>query len=628
MATYSGVIVFVRSFAYSTQIRFDPDSFFNSSLSNFTGIFNMKVPIAISGNFVQTLLTVQLYITGRGHYRPVFNALLSSLISGFRFQTSAVLLAIDIKTFNGPTWKFNYFYDANVGELYPYRSGKYWKLQIFANNGNQSVTTFKKIGLLKLTDSGELIDILDGVAASENFSASNSEYSDSDGRGAVINPPFSNLLDSDLIVVWGRNLSVTSPHIYDKIKNKTFITIDPRKTPIAQKSILHIQIKPKTDYLLALILARFAFMEGLEDVEFLENYSENWQDFFELSRNFRIKPALEELGLSLDNLGDFLHLVRGKKVAFLIGIGVQKYFEGDDILRCIDGLAAILGLFNKNAGGVWYLSDSKNGFENPFDAKPFKTVPKPSVDFGKFDLVFLNGANVAQSMPNSTKVIEGLKKSFVVNLITAENETCKYSDIVLPAKTFLAKNDVRLSYATDEIIKMSKIKDEPNAISEFELAKFLDNSVKDEEFYLRHFEKRVQKKSIAKFSFIDEVEVEIQKLAKNEFYLITPKTKDGLNSQFIDTNIAYFHPDCGLEDGDDVELGSKIESAKFKVQTCDKLRTDCVAIFAGTKNVNHLTTSMSSKNGDCAIFQELKVKLLGENFEDECEEDFDLFDSF
>ena len=493
------------------------------------------------------------------------------------------------------------------------------KILYFGGSGNVGVmnsilqNTFAKLGATIATGS-----LCDGAGAS-GIEA---------GRGAVINPPFSNLLASDLIVVWGRNLSVTSPHIYDKIKDKTFITIDPRKTPIAQKSILHIQIKPKTDYLLALILARFAFMEGLEDVSFLEKYTENWQDFFELSRNFKIKPALEELDLSLDNLGDFLHLVRGKKVAFLVGIGVQKYFEGDDILRCIDGLAAILGLFNKDAGGVWYLSDSKNGFENPFDAKFFKTVPKPSVDFGKFDLVFLNGANVAQSMPNSTKVIEGLKQSFVVNLTTMENETCKYSDVVLPAKTFLAKNDIRLSYATDEIIKMPKIKDELNAISEFELAKFLDDSVENEEFYLQYFEKRVQKKSIEKFTFIDEVEVEIQKLAKNEFYLITPKTKNGLNSQFVDTNIVYFHPDCGLEDGDEVELGTKIGSAKFNVQTCDKLRTDCAVIYAGTKNVNHLTTSMISKNGDCAIFQELKVKLLGENFEDESEEDFDLYDSF
>ena len=493
------------------------------------------------------------------------------------------------------------------------------KILYFGGSGNVGVmnsilqNTFAKLGATIATGS-----LCDGAGAS-GIEA---------GRGAVINPPFSNLLASDLIVVWGRNLSVTSPHIYDKIKDKTFITIDPRKTPIAQKSILHIQIKPKTDYLLALILARFAFMEGLEDVSFLEKYTENWQDFFELSRNFKIKPALEELDLSLDNLGDFLHLVRGKKVAFLVGIGVQKYFEGDDILRCIDGLAAILGLFNKDAGGVWYLSDSKNGFENPFDAKFFKTVPKPSVDFGKFDLVFLNGANVAKSMPNSTKVIEGLKQSFVVNLTTMENETCKYSDVVLPAKTFLAKNDIRLSYATDEIIKMPKIKDEPNAISEFELAKFLDDSVENEEFYLQYFEKRVQKKSIEKFTFIDEVEVEIQKLAKNEFYLITPKTKNGLNSQFVDTNIVYFHPDCGLEDGDEVELGTKIGSAKFNVQTCDKLRTDCAVIYAGTKNVNHLTTSMISKNGDCAIFQELKVKLLGENFEDESEEDFDLYDSF
>lgn len=444
------------------------------------------------------------------------------------------------------------------------------------------------------------------------------------GRKIVVNPPFSNLLEADLVVVWGRNLTITSPHIYDKIKEKQFITIDPICTEIAKKSILHIQIKPKTDYLLALILGRFIFMEGREDLNFLENNSENWQDFYELTRSFRIKPALEELGLSLDNLGDFLHLIHGKKVAFLIGIGVQKYFEGDEIFRCIEGFAAVLGLFNKNAGGVWYLSDSKNGFANPFDAKFVKTVEKPSVDFAKFDLVFLNGANVAQSMPNTKKVVVGLQKTYVVNLVTTNNETCKYSDLILPAKTFMAKNDIRLSCSTDEIIKMNKIKNETNAISEFELAQFLNQDCKSEEFYLSCFDKRTQDKNIENFVFANEIEIEVPKLAKNEFYLITCKSKNGLNSQFFDSNIAYFHPEAGLEDGDEVELGSKTGSAKFIVQTCEKVRNDCVLIFAGTKNVNYLTTSMSSKNGSCAIFQEQKVKLMDEKYEEESENDFDL----
>lgn len=442
-------------------------------------------------------------------------------------------------------------------------------------------------------------------------------------RKVVANPPFENLLNSDIVVVWGRNLSVTSPHIYSKIKDKTFITIDPIQTEIAKKSVLHIQLKPKTDYLLALVLARFAFLENFEDKEFLDKIGADYQSFFDLSRGVRIKQALSQIDVNLDLIGDFLHLIEGKKVAFLVGIGVQKYFEGDDILRCIDGFAALIGLFGKDYGGIWYLSDSKAGFVNPFDVKA-KTVELPSVDFAKFDVVFVNGANPVVSMPNSQKVINGLKKAFVIFFGTTRNETCEYADLIIGAKNFAQKRDVRLSYATDEIIKTDILEENETEISEFELAKFLYPALLDEDFYLSHFEKREPIGQIDSFDFIDEIDVEIENLDKNEFYLVSAKTKNGLNSQFFDSNIAYFPQDANVEDGEIVTLKSKTGSAEFEAKKIDELRSDVVLIYAGTKNVNFLTTSMSSKKGSCAIFQEQKVKLVKDLEEDE----LDLFDSF
>lgn len=429
-------------------------------------------------------------------------------------------------------------------------------------------------------------------------------------RTNVINPPFQNLIDCDLVIVWGRNLSVTSPHIYHAIKDKEMIVIDPVATQVAKEAKLHLQIRPKTDYLLALILIRFAFIEGLEDEDFLKSVGADYEEFYELSRTFRIKESLQSLGISLDLIGDFLHLIQGKKIALLIGLGVQKYFEGDDIVRLIDGFGAVLGLFNKPFGGVWYLSDSKHGFENPFAYKPQKTTPKPSVDFGSYELVFIQGANPLISAPNSMRVREGLQKSYVVYFGTTFNETAQVADLVLCAKTFMAKKDIRLSYATDEIVPMQKLHEEPNALSEYELACLLDEHILDEEYYLNFFSQCHQDKTLDSFSFIDEVDVELETLSDGEYFLITCKQQNGLNSQFDEDNFAYFSPHAPLMQNQEIILATKTGNASFVVKFDERLREDCVLLYAGNKKVNFLTTSMSSKSGQSAIYQEQKVKII------------------
>ncbi len=214
------------------------------------------------------------------------------------------------------------------------------------------------------------------------------------GRKNVINPPIQKLIDADVIVVWGRNFSVTSSHMYNLVKDKTFVTIDPIKTDIAKKSKIHMQINPKTDHELALLFTRFAYMQDLEDKEFIEEFGSGADWFFDISRNRPVVSYEATTGVSLSLVNEFFDLIENKKVAIVLGLGVQKYFEGALITRCIDSFAAFMGFHKKDAGGVWYLSDSAFGYKNQFETKGTnKKVSIPKVDFGSYDLVFIQGAN-------------------------------------------------------------------------------------------------------------------------------------------------------------------------------------------------------------------------------------------
>lgn len=149
-------------------------------LSDITTQFFIRVPIAIVGFLTKTLANLQSSISGRGHHIPIFHPTLASIKINFHVLTT-MLGVINLHTFNGPFITVNKFYNGTLGEKWPIHSGKYWKLQIFANNGNQSTTSFKKISLLSRDASGELVDVLEGVPQAENFSVSNAQYATEDG---------------------------------------------------------------------------------------------------------------------------------------------------------------------------------------------------------------------------------------------------------------------------------------------------------------------------------------------------------------------------------------------------------------------------------------------------------------
>jgi len=458
------------------------------------------------------------------------------------------------------------------------------------------------------------------------------EFGIIEGRGSNKNLSISEVEKSDVIIVWGRNPHTTSTHLLPLLKNKTIIVIDPVKTEIAKKSDLHIQLKPQGDLSLALLLSRFLVINDDIDEEYLNKFASEYKDFYELTQTVRIKATIDDIGVSLGEIGKLLELVKNKKTSIVCGVGIQKYKSGAEVMRAIDAFAVMLCLFGKEGSGVVYLGDSKDGIEPPFHNKS-KRVSKVDTLFSNFDTVFIQGANPLAQMPNSLRVKKSIEK--VKNIIyfgLHENETSEIADLVIPAKTFLHKNDIRTSYSHTIMIDMPKILDTDIGISEYNLTRYLcdefDIKLEKEEFYIEHFKKFTftnENGSLSvknreeipykngfdtddgKFEFLEEYD---KFISDNKLYLITSKSKNSLNSQFKRDKYVYLNSSLGYEEDEEITISSSVGKVTLKVKYNNDLRDDCILIYSGTKGVNNLTSSQHSFDGKNAIYQELRVEII------------------
>ncbi len=136
----------------------------------------------------------------------------------------------------------------------------------------------------------------------------------------------------------------------------------------------------------------------------------------------------------------------------MMGIGLQKSAHGAEAVRGVSLLPALLGqhrgFYYTNSSGRFidwgYLSG-----ESMSDG--WKTVSQTGVGTllrrGDFRFVFVTGMNPALTLPDQSAVREGLSRGdvYVVVHDTHMTETCGYADAVLPAPTFLEKEDISFS---------------------------------------------------------------------------------------------------------------------------------------------------------------------------------------
>jgi predicted molibdopterin-dependent oxidoreductase YjgC len=203
---------------------------------------------------------------------------------------------------------------------------------------------------------------------------------------------------------------------------------------------------------------------------------------------------------------------------------------------------------------------------------------------------------------------------------------------VIPAKTFLEKDDVRTSYSHHGMMVMQKQKESQIGISEYELTSFLAQhfgvELQSEQSYINHFisqASQVEDGSLSvtkreaipyvdgfdtddgEFVFLEEYDT--RNYDDGELFLITPKSPKSLNSQFDGDEYAYLNASHNIDEGAKIKISSSCGTIVLPVKIVDRLRDDTLLIYSGNTQVNKLTTSQHSFEGKCAIFQENRVTI-------------------
>jgi len=288
------------------------------------------------------------------------------------------------------------------------------------------------------------------------------------GTYSITNPFQLGAKETNLIVIWGSNLSESNIHAYNFVKHALrngtkLIVIDSRRTKIAEKAHKFLHIYPSTEHLLAKLILNELITHNAYDDNFLRNHVNSYESIFQEVKNINKVKLLDQTGVKRQNFHDFVDFLIEFKhhTIFNIGYGIQKDFFGGRMVRTIALIQIMLGNIGKSGTGIIY---SQSDFLNPLIQPLQNYITKineyekineiPLINLGSellsdnYQLLFIYNFNPASSLPNQNQLREALLREnlFVIVLDMFLNETTKYADIVIPVKFDLESHDLISSY--------------------------------------------------------------------------------------------------------------------------------------------------------------------------------------
>ncbi len=313
--------------------------------------------------------------------------------------------------------------------------------------------------------------------------------------GAVKSNPYQDLLNTGMIIIWGRNPAYTSIHQMNYIRQARaagtkVVVIDPVLTSTADNCDQYIRIKPGTDGALALGMGRVIIENKLIDKEYIEKHSTGFDRYAEICNEFTTAKTAEITGIPEEVIEELaVEYAKSSPSAILIGIGLQRHSNGGNTVRSIDALAAMTGNIGRAGGGANYanfqvdrfidhaflsgseLDPERRIYSKPQLAKALKDLAEPAVQF-----LYISRANPLVQVGDSNALAEAFNKvNFIVTVEHFMTDTAAASDLVLPCTNFMEEEDFYYNSMGHQCINYGlKVSDPPGECrSEYDFLKEL-----------------------------------------------------------------------------------------------------------------------------------------------------------
>ncbi|MBM7855418.1 anaerobic selenocysteine-containing dehydrogenase [Desulfohalotomaculum tongense] len=274
--------------------------------------------------------------------------------------------------------------------------------------------------------------------------------------------PWSDVLNSRLIVLWGRDPDTTNLHMVPFIKKARekgakLMVINPLQIKMAEEADLHVRPLPGTDGALALAMAGVIIEENLHNYQFARSCA-NYHSYCQLVKNFSLQKAEEITAVPAETIRRAaLMYAKCKPASILFGYGMQRYANGGNTVRYIDALAALTGNIGIPGGGANYAHQLWHGFFNDLAGKHLaekeRTLATPTLaeeiinaQDPPIKAIIVTRSNPVNQLPNTKKVLQAFKSAgFVVVVDMFMTDTAETADLVLPCTYFLEEENIIIS---------------------------------------------------------------------------------------------------------------------------------------------------------------------------------------
>jgi predicted molibdopterin-dependent oxidoreductase YjgC len=297
------------------------------------------------------------------------------------------------------------------------------------------------------------------------------------GSGAATNP-FEDVLNSDLILIWGSNAVEAHPLAgrriaQAKLKGIPIIVVDPRFSPTARLADDWLRFNPSTHIALANSMMYWIIKEGKHDKEFIGKRTKGFEDLEKMVENY--KDVEHITGVPTEKVKEIaLKYAAAKNAVIIYCLGITELTTGTDNVRSLGNLSMLCGNIGRPGTGVNPLRGQNNvqgacdmgAYPNVYSGYQKCELPemrkKMEDAWGVTGLPEWYGASLTEqidqcgdpikamyifalnpvvSYPDSNHVMKSLEKlDFLVVQDIFWTETCEYADVVLPGVSFAEKD--------------------------------------------------------------------------------------------------------------------------------------------------------------------------------------------
>ncbi|MBQ4807114.1 molybdopterin-dependent oxidoreductase [Phaeobacter sp. HS012] len=297
--------------------------------------------------------------------------------------------------------------------------------------------------------------------------------------GAAPGMPPQQVLHSDLVLVWGNNVTVSNLHMAPLLKDARakgarLVVIDPKRTKIAEQCDLHLQPVPGTDVVLAMALAAELERRGTLDHEFIAQWTTGSEQYLEAARSYTPYQVAEVCGIPLaqfHQLADWITQARCMSTS--LGNGIERGRSGGSGLRAAMALQALTGHHGRLGAGVL----AKPGLAAPKTPDRLQASHLIDPDTRIFNIVDVARKLLDQNMripvkavmiynhnpiathPDQARLIEALSQEevFIAGCDVAMTDSMRMCDVILPAASHFEYDDVYGAYGQNFIQRAAPV---------------------------------------------------------------------------------------------------------------------------------------------------------------------------